>query len=238
MIPLYGLGIVALIAVLLLLKPVALAQAKRFGNGRSLALGGIVAALGLASMVSPKIAAAGITLLTLLAVLSRVRFHAARPRPGQASAGSNSAVSTSWLEVYLDHDSGRMGGQVSVGEFQGRTLESMTVLELLRLRQTIEADGSEDSLRLLDTFLDQEFPEWQDKVERTGGASGSYSGGASGAMGRDEALKVLGLDDRATDDDIRAAHRRLIGAVHPDKGGSSYLAAQLNRAKEVLLGQR
>ena len=57
-----------------------------------------------------------------------------------------------------------------------------------------------------------------------------------GAMGRAEALKVLGLEEGASDDEIRAAHRRLILQTHPDKGGSSYLAAKINEAKDVLLG--
>ena len=56
-----------------------------------------------------------------------------------------------------------------------------------------------------------------------------------GAMSRSEALKVLGLEEGATDDQIRAAHRRLILQIHPDKGGTSYLAAKINEAKDVLL---
>jgi hypothetical protein len=57
-----------------------------------------------------------------------------------------------------------------------------------------------------------------------------------GGMSRAEALKVLGLEPGATTDEIRAAHRRLILQNHPDKGGSSYLAAKINQAKDVLLG--
>ena len=59
----------------------------------------------------------------------------------------------------------------------------------------------------------------------------------SSAMSRAEALKVLGLDEGAMEDDIRAAHRRLILQNHPDKGGSSYLAAKINEARRVLLGE-
>jgi DnaJ family protein C protein 19 len=56
------------------------------------------------------------------------------------------------------------------------------------------------------------------------------------AMSRDEALKVLGLGTDAGEDDIRAAHRRLMLQNHPDKGGSDYLASKVNEAKDVLLG--
>jgi len=54
-------------------------------------------------------------------------------------------------------------------------------------------------------------------------------------MTRAEALKVLGLAESATEDDIRAAHRKLILSNHPDKGGSDYLASKINEAKDVLL---
>ncbi|HWA89211.1 MAG TPA: DnaJ domain-containing protein [Rhizomicrobium sp.] len=56
------------------------------------------------------------------------------------------------------------------------------------------------------------------------------------AMSRAEALNVLGLPSDAQEDDIRAAHRRLILQNHPDKGGSDYLASKVNEAKDVLLG--
>lgn len=59
----------------------------------------------------------------------------------------------------------------------------------------------------------------------------------SGKMSRAEALSVLGLNEGATPEDIRAAHHRLIKQTHPDKGGSSYLAAKINEAKDVLLGE-
>lgn len=55
-------------------------------------------------------------------------------------------------------------------------------------------------------------------------------------MSRTEALSVLGLSEGATKDEIIAAHRHLIRQAHPDKGGSSYLAAKINQAKDVLLG--
>src|ERR1700749_552219 len=56
-----------------------------------------------------------------------------------------------------------------------------------------------------------------------------------GKMSRAEALRVLGLQEGASDDDIRAAHRKLILQTHPDKGGSDYLPSKINEAKDVLL---
>ena len=55
-------------------------------------------------------------------------------------------------------------------------------------------------------------------------------------MGLDEAREVLGLKPGHTKDDVIQAHRRMMQKVHPDRGGSDYLAAQINKAKDTLLG--
>lgn len=59
-----------------------------------------------------------------------------------------------------------------------------------------------------------------------------------GHMTKNEAYEVLGLSDGATEEDVREAHKRLIKQAHPDQGGSDYLAAKVNLAKDVLLGKK
>ena len=75
-----------------------------------------------------------------------------------------------------------------------------------------------------------------------GGTGGRGGGGASegmpgGGMSRAEALAILGLAEGASRDDIKSAHHRLMDQLHPDHGGSDYLAAKINRARDVLLGR-
>jgi DnaJ homolog subfamily C member 19 len=70
---------------------------------------------------------------------------------------------------------------------------------------------------------------------RDAGSSGGHRRARPGAMGRSEALEILGLDPNPTREEILAAHRRLIQKLHPDRGGSKYLAQQINEAKERLL---
>ena len=76
-----------------------------------------------------------------------------------------------------------------------------------------------------------------DRGGREGRKRAGGGGSGPGPMDRAEALSVLGLDETATDDDIRRAHRDLMRKHHPDHGGSDWLAAKLNQAREVLLGE-
>ncbi len=91
------------------------------------------------------------------------------------------------------------------------------------------------SVQVLDAWLER-----ADEAAEAGQAGGSHGRARDpddGTMSRDRALQILGLSDGATEEEIREAHRRLMMANHPDKGGSSWLAAQINRAKDVLLGR-
>jgi hypothetical protein len=149
---------------------------------------------------------------------------------GRQGTGAGSKVETEWLRMILDHASGAIDGEVLRGPFAGRKLAALSLAQLLDLLGACTSD--ESSARLLEAFLDRAHPEWQEARQRR---AGEAHGGDGGRMSREEALEILGLGPEAGEAEIKEAHRRLMMQYHPDRGGSDYLAAKINRAKEVLL---
>jgi len=148
-----------------------------------------------------------------------------------SSAPSQSVVTTRFLHMTLDHVSGTMAGQIQEGQFAGRTLHDLALSELLALWQECQEDPQ--SVAVLEAYLDRHAePAWREGLR--GKHSESLVG--SGMMSLMEAYQILGLQPGATRADIQLAYRRLIQRVHPDQGGSAYLAAQLNQARDLLLG--
>lgn len=152
------------------------------------------------------------------------------------SEGQTSQVQTERLEMELDHDTGYMDGKCLKGKFAGRTLSSMSEAEAIELYLGFKADGVKEAA-LMEAYLNWRVPDWQDKTGAAGGAGETASGGFSkGRMSIEEARAVLEVAPDASEEEIRQAHRRLMMKLHPDQGGSNYLAARINEAKDVLLG--
>jgi hypothetical protein len=170
---------------------------------------------------------AGVVITALIARAVRSRSSSGGfSSPG--SGGQRTEVRTAFLQAWIDHGTGDVGGTVLSGRFSGRTLDGLSDAELLDLHLDCSADA--DSLRILEPYLDRRLgADWRN-------ARQSAPRGPRSDMTREEALAVLGLADGASEDDIKAAHRRLIQRMHPDVGGSADLAARINRAKDVLLG--
>ena len=235
MIPWFVLGLCLLAAAVLLGRWFASADPKQLA--RIVKWGG----LGTVAVVALFLAVTGqFALLTPAAVAAYFFFRRARRIGGggrfrSPSSGQSSQVSTEYLEMTLDHDSGVMRGRVSQGRFEGRDLDDLSFDDLLvLLDETQRADRQ--SAALLETYLDRMHgADWRERAEAT--ASGYTGASADGPMMREEAFRILGLDAKASEDEIKEAHHRLMLKVHPDQGGSTYLAAKINQAKEVLLGK-
>lgn len=160
------------------------------------------------------------------------------PYPGgggpRTQTGQTTRVATQWVEMELDHDTGAMTGRVLQGVFGGRSLDTLSDDEALRLYGEAAADA--ETARVLEAYLDRRLgADWRSKSTGEQHSSETRARRDSG-MTREEAYRVLGLNAGATEEQIRAAHRKLMLNLHPDRGGSDYLAAKINEAKDVLLG--
>jgi hypothetical protein len=154
-------------------------------------------------------------------------FSGAAKPPG---AGQTSRVRSQFLDMTLDHGSGELDGQILAGRNAGHRLSEFNMPQLTELRILFDAE----SVALLESYLDRRFPAWRQHAH--GAAAGGESRAASsGKMTNEEAYQILGLQPGAGRDDISRAHRALMKKLHPDQGGSTYLAARVNEAKDTLL---
>jgi len=227
------LGIALLIGFLLLAKwfvsadPKTIIKAARWGAGIFGLMLVIVLILTKAWMWLPFL------LFVLIPWMRQFRTFARMAKSARGpSAGRRSSVDTDYLQVFLDHDSGEMEGNVLRGAFAGRELSSLALDDLLRLFAECRA-ADEQSAAVLAAYLDRYHPEWRDQAK-------DYAPGGGPSEGRmtvTEAHQILGVEDDASRAEIKDAHRRLMKQFHPDQGGSSYLAAKINEAKEILLGE-
>lgn len=151
------------------------------------------------------------------------------------SAGISSRVRSARIAMDLDHESGRIGGAVLAGTFAGRALDSLSDAELLRLHGECVV-GDPDGARLVEAYLDRRFPGWREHAEARADNRGRAEA-KLGAMSQEEAYQVLGLEPGAAEAAIRQTHRALMKKLHPDQGGSTYLASRVNQAKDVLLNR-
>ena len=149
----------------------------------------------------------------------------------QKSAGQVSRVRSAFLEMELDHDSGAMRGRILAGPREGTRLESVDVETLIGLMSEID----EESRALLAAYLDRRDAGWREHAQAD--AATGRGGAPRGPMSHEEAYQILGLQPGAKAEEIVRAHRTLMKRIHPDQGGTNYLAARVNEAKDTLLRQ-
>jgi hypothetical protein len=222
-------GLVALLlvilgAVMLFLR----ADPAKLAGGMKTLVPLLLGLIGIAALVVGREGLGGLLLSGAFAWYGSMRMRRG-PKP---VAGKHSMVRTAALEMELDHGTGALEGLVLVGRHEGKMLGSMGLAELQQLYR--ELPGDPESRQLLETYLDGRFPVWREDAQPDRGEGLGVSPG-SGSMTKEEAYKILGLEAGAAATDVRKAHRRLMQRLHPDIGGTSFLAARINEAKDVLL---
>ncbi|MBI5163946.1 MAG: molecular chaperone DnaJ [Magnetospirillum sp.] len=228
-------------AVLLWLGARWLARARPAAVAKMLRLAGLGAlvAVGLWLLLTGKLAGllavvAGLSpwivrALQLHTLWRLVRQHILARKGGRASPGQASAVETRFFRMVLDHDSGSLDGDIVDGRWRGRRLSQLDRAQAAALLAEVAVDPP--SARVLEAWLDRTWPDW--RAQPGGDATRAASGGA---MSREEAWQVLGLTPGADAAAIQEAYRRLMRLAHPDQGGSTWIAARLNQARDLLLG--
>lgn len=149
-----------------------------------------------------------------------------------SGGGNVSKVRSRYFAMELDHDTGAVHGRVLDGQFAGAELIDLGEMDTRLLIAEIEGDA--DSMSLLESWLDANRGGWREYFAETA-ETGPGPEAAPAGDPVAEAYAVLGLEPGATDEEIRAAHRELMKGVHPDHGGSSYLASKINAARDLLL---
>ncbi|HRY05953.1 MAG TPA: DnaJ domain-containing protein [Hyphomicrobiaceae bacterium] len=223
------LAVITIVALALLARwflntpPARLAlRIRQVGGVAFLALGAFLLVRGVFQLAVP-LAMAGVWLLS--------GGGGGMLRPAGSRGGQSSHVVTDHLEMRLDLETGRITGRVLKGIFAGRQIASLRAEELALLWQDCRI-ADPQSAQIIETYLDQVHPSWRDDVKR---GEERFARGPDGRMGVDEAYEILGLTAGASRDEVRRAHRELMLRLHPDRGGSTYLAAKINEAKAVLL---
>jgi hypothetical protein len=196
-------------------------------------VGGGAALIALALLIARRIDIAVFFGAVAFSILRTGRLGPFSFESDTLSQDTISKVRSRYFEMQLDHATGTVDGVVRAGQFAGSNLIDLGEMETRSLIKEIDWDP--DSISLLESWLDANRAGWREYFEET--ARGADAPAEAGADPVAEAYEVLGLKPGATPDDIRAAHRELMKGVHPDHGGSSYLASKINEARDLLLKQ-
>ena len=148
--------------------------------------------------------------------------------------GNVSSVRSEYFEMVLDQETNKIIGRVVKGKYAGAELDNLSESDLAELYR--ECFPDDKSRSLFEAYLDRHVPDWREKFGENQ-TNDSNTTSSDGKMTREEAYEILGLNSGASDEEIIEAHKRLISQFHPDRGGTNYLAATINRAKDTLLGK-
>jgi len=164
------------------------------------------------------------------------RFSRGGQNKNTASPGQTSSIQTPYLNMSLDHDNGEMSGIVLQGKYKDTKLTELSLNQLIELISECQTSNDTDSVAVLETYLDryhnnEDTGDWRDQYQHTSNNTQSHN---NSTMTTKEAYQILGIQQSADKKEIKEAHRRLMQKFHPDRGGSTYLSAKINQAKDLL----
>jgi hypothetical protein len=226
------LGLAAFLLLLWLLHIFAKANPQKLARTLRMT-GGVAALAGAAGLAATgrfgfavPLGLAGLALLEWLPIGPATFGKRWNRTPGQTSR-----VRSAFVEMELDHDTGAMRGRILAGQYDGTTLDALNVPTIVRLVASVD----EESRALLAAYLDRRDAGWREYAQTDAASGDAGPPPRGGPMTEEEAYEVLGLQPGVNADEVRRAHRLLMKKLHPDQGGSTYLAARVNQAKDVLL---
>jgi hypothetical protein len=236
------LGLAVVVGVVLLIRGLAVVDPKRAVRAIKWIVVVVIVATAVYFAFSRGIGATMLTMALLLPLLARGRGFARFMRNLRGpTPGHTSDVETAYLRMSLDHDSGTLDGTVLQGAFRGRRLQELSREQILELLAECRIED-EQSAAVLETYLDRVHgagpgadPGADPGAAGSGGSHGSSRWG-NGTMTREEACEILGVEPGASTGEIKDAHHKLMLKMHPDQGGSNYLATKIYQAKDFLLG--
>jgi hypothetical protein len=206
----------------------------------SLMLIGVLVLLGRLPIhfILAPIGVAATFLLRMLPTLMRLlpmwqMFNSKRSMGKPRESEQTSTIRTEFLAMELEHNTGNMDGAVLKGYLQGKQLSSLSIHQLLELYTQCQGDA--DSAQVLIAYLDRNHTDWRDVPGEQTRRSSAAPQLDDSQLTRPLALEILGLTDPVDAKKIADAHRQLMQKLHPDRGGSDYLAKKINSARDFLL---
>ena len=139
-------------------------------------------------------------------------------------------LKTAWLDVTIDRTTGAIDGNVRQGEFTGKKLSQLDLPQLETLLRACQNDLQ--SVALLRAYLSRTRAGWRDGETGRKAASDDFD---DPTMSAETAAQILGVPPRASESEIRSAHRTLAQKLHPDRGGNDYLTRKINQARDILM---
>jgi hypothetical protein len=134
---------------------------------------------------------------------------------------------TSSLVVTINFANGQITGEITTGNLAGKQLSELSTDEIEKLSQKLK-ETDKESYVLLQAYLMRIGT--TDEQTANNFKSDSYRD-----ISKAEAYEVLGISADSSQEEVIKAHKRLMQRLHPDRGGSDYLAAKINAAKDLLI---